>query len=50
MENVILKNNGFKIVCNIFEMLDGKVIRREDILEDLTAGHDLLQVCIHNVH
>jgi len=37
MENVILKNNGFKIVTNISEMLDGKSARGEDIPEDLTT-------------
>ncbi|KAL4113004.1 hypothetical protein QTP88_016713 [Uroleucon formosanum] len=37
MENVILKNNGFKIVTNISEMLDGKGVRGEDIPEDLTT-------------
>ncbi|KAL4091721.1 hypothetical protein QTP88_026369 [Uroleucon formosanum] len=37
MENVILKNNGFKIVTNIFEMLDGKGTRGKDIPEDLTT-------------
>ncbi|KAL4143045.1 hypothetical protein QTP88_005420 [Uroleucon formosanum] len=37
MENVILKNNRFKIVTNISEMLDGEGARGEDIPGDLTT-------------
>lgn len=34
MNNFILKNNGFKIVSNVFEILNGKGSRREDIPEN----------------
>lgn len=37
MENIILKNNGFKIVSNISEMLDNKGTRGKGIPEDLTT-------------
>lgn len=36
MKDVLLKNNGFKIVSNIAEILDGKDARGKNISEYLT--------------
>lgn len=38
MENVMLKNSGFKTVSNISEMLGGKDTRRKDNSKGLTTN------------
>jgi len=42
MESVILNNNGFKIITNISEILDGEGTRKGDIPEDVTTADDMI--------